>query len=183
MNDKFIKNMLKDLAVELLDEFDKNFERKAFFNVPWVASKMTNSRGSLMVRTSELRNSLRSDVSGNSIVFTSSRPDAALHNEGGEIIVTEAMKRYFWYRYYNSIGQVQQRQDGRDRNTKGNRSLKAEAEAFKAMALMKVGDKITVPQRQYIGYHADLDPVVDDAIQHNINLVFEDITKKLQQST
>ena len=33
-NDKFMQNVLKDIKVELDEEFDRNFERKAFFDRP-----------------------------------------------------------------------------------------------------------------------------------------------------
>lgn len=38
----FFKTILKDLKVELSDEFDRNFERKAFFNEAWKQSKLAN---------------------------------------------------------------------------------------------------------------------------------------------
>ncbi len=32
---KIIKSILRDIAVELTDEFDQNFERQAFFSEKW----------------------------------------------------------------------------------------------------------------------------------------------------
>lgn len=32
---ELLRNILADLRVETLDEFDRNFARKAFFNKPW----------------------------------------------------------------------------------------------------------------------------------------------------
>lgn len=34
-NNDFLNNVMRDLKVELDDEFDRNFERKAFFDRPW----------------------------------------------------------------------------------------------------------------------------------------------------
>lgn len=33
--DAFLRNVLNDLRVELTEEFDRNFERKSFFGMPW----------------------------------------------------------------------------------------------------------------------------------------------------
>lgn len=60
----FLCDLLNDLKVELADEFDQNFERKAFFDDPWPGVRMPNKRGSLMLRTGKLRQSLRNRVAG-----------------------------------------------------------------------------------------------------------------------
>lgn len=42
MNDdvrKIIRRILKDIQVEMSDEFDRNFERQAFFSEAWVRRK------------------------------------------------------------------------------------------------------------------------------------------------
>ena len=46
MENKIIEKILRDIKVELTDEFDKNFERKAFFSKPWEQRKV-GKRGSL----------------------------------------------------------------------------------------------------------------------------------------
>ena len=84
----FLKQTLTDIKVKLGEEFDRNFERKAFFDEKWKSTKLMNSRGSLMMRTGNLRNSIRSELKGSSIVFSSSMPYANIHNNGGEISVT-----------------------------------------------------------------------------------------------
>ena len=33
--DKFLQNIIYDVKVDLADEFDRNFERKAFFDEKW----------------------------------------------------------------------------------------------------------------------------------------------------
>ena len=58
--DRFIDRTLRDVRVELLDEFDKNFEREAFFNERWARRKHHDDRSrGLLVRTGTLRRSLR----------------------------------------------------------------------------------------------------------------------------
>lgn len=81
----FLKQTLTDIKVKLGEEFDRNFERKAFFDEKWKSTKLMNSRGSLMMRTGNLRNSIRSELKGSSIVFSSSMPYANIHNNGEEV--------------------------------------------------------------------------------------------------
>ena len=50
---EIFSNLLKDIEVKLTDEFDRSFERKAFFNTAWDAVKYHNQRSSLMMRTSD----------------------------------------------------------------------------------------------------------------------------------
>jgi len=99
----FLKNLISDIRVKLNDEFDRNFERKAFFDKSWQQTKLPNNKGSLMMRTGAGRRSLKSTTQGDSIVWRSSLPYMALHNEGGEITVTAQMKKFFWAMYL-SIG-------------------------------------------------------------------------------
>ena len=88
----FIRNILTDLKVELLDEFDRNFERKSFFDQSWPEVIIPNKRGSLLMRTGALRRSMRAYVADSSINFFSSLPYARIQNEGGK---HEARKSYF----------------------------------------------------------------------------------------
>ena len=81
----FLKQTLTDIKVKLGEEFDRNFERKAFFDEKWKSTKLMNYRGSLMMRTGNLRNSIRSELRGSSIVFSSSMPYANIHNNGEEV--------------------------------------------------------------------------------------------------
>ena len=62
--DKLKSNILNDMRVELSDEFDKNFERKAFFTDAWKARKDTKANGSLLVVSGRLRRSIKGSVEG-----------------------------------------------------------------------------------------------------------------------
>lgn len=82
----FIQKILRGVKVDLTEAFDRNFEHKAFFSgAPWKPTKRPVSRGSLLVRTSAMRNSIKSEIRGESITFSSSKPQTAIHNDGGEI--------------------------------------------------------------------------------------------------
>lgn len=141
--------LLKDIKIELDDEFDRNFERKAFFTTAWKPAKI-NSIGSLMIRTGALRKSLRSQIIGNCIKWESSLPYANIHNQGGKITITQKMKRFFWYRFRIATG-------GNSKN------INSEALFWKVMALKPVGSIIILPKRQIIGDHPQVKKSVKQA--------------------
>lgn len=160
--DKFLQNVIQDVKVDLVDEFDRNFERKAFFDEKWQQTKFHNRIGSLMIRRGNLRNSINADIQGNKIIFSSSLPYASIHNEGGELTVTTKMKKYFWAKHIEA------------KNTKNI----IEAEQFKAMALKPIGSKIIIPKRQFIGNH----PKVKEAVERAVNANLEELNKAIKQA-
>ncbi|AGB29738.1 Mu-like prophage protein gpG [Prevotella dentalis DSM 3688] len=80
--EKFKRTVLTDIAVELKDEFNENFSRKAFFGKKWRPRKDTKANGSLLVVHGHLRSSISTHISEDGIHFTSSMPYASVHNEG-----------------------------------------------------------------------------------------------------
>ena len=158
---QLFNQLLKDIRVELNDEFDRNFERKAFFNIGW-KSAVHNTIGSLLVRTGALRSSLQSEVVGKAIRWESSLAYADIQNSGGTITVTQKMKGFFWYRFRMATG-------GNDKN------LNAEALFWKAMALKPVGSVIIIPKRQFIGDH----PMVHQSIRNVSDEWFNSDVKKI----
>lgn len=101
---KIIKNTLRDIAVELKDEFDQNFERQAFFSQAWQRKKYTTKNNHILLDTGTLRRNIRTKTTDNSVTFYTDLPYAAIHNEGGEIIVTPRMKRFFRAKAYEAAG-------------------------------------------------------------------------------
>lgn len=171
---RFIELSLKDIKVELADEFDRNFEREAFFNEKWKRRKWNDdeTRG-LLVRTGALRQSIRSEIVGQEkVVFSSESPYAKIHNEGGTITVTRRMKGWFWIKYREAIGQRTFKRDGSQRNNKKNRDINSVAGFYKAMALKKTGSKIVIPKRQFIGRHPDMEKLLYDIVTVNVKKVF-----------
>ena len=52
MNSKdLLHRILSDMRVELTEEFDRNFERKAFFTDKWKKRANPNAKGSLLIVT------------------------------------------------------------------------------------------------------------------------------------
>ena len=185
---RFIKLTLKDISVKLGDEFDRNFERQAFFNEQWARRKFNDdeSRG-LLSREGTLRRTIKKEasVTDHSVVFTSSVPYAAIHNEGGTITVTRKMKKYFWYRYLLIMGskrsrpdkpkfteKLQRKKSGELRDNQKNRELTEEAKFCKIMALKKVGSKIVIPKRQFIGMHPEVERIIHEIADANRQTVF-----------
>ena len=170
MQNAFINNILSDLKVELKEAFDLNFEKKSFFGSPWPTSLIPNRRGSLMARSGALRRSIRAHATpaAGTITFTSSMPYAAINNDGGTIVVTAKMKRYFWARYYELTGKVTYNVKTKSANYNAKtKKLTGEAAYWRAMALKKVGSKLTIRQRQFIGHHAQVDAIVEQVADRN----------------
>lgn len=164
------QKITRDLAVELSEEFDRNFERKAFFTEKWEEPKISNGRGSMMNRTGNLRRSIRYNIRDNMITFSSSLPYASIHNKGGELEVTARMKKYFWAMYYKATGAIKSTSKGEVSKSKRNLALTAEAQKWKNLALMKVGHKMKIAKRQIVGNHPKVVKVVKSVIDENIKL-------------
>lgn len=177
----YFKNILNDLKVELSDEFDRNFERKAFFDKKWPESKtVTGNKGSLLLRTGAGRRSIQSTIEGYNIAWRSSLPYMAIHNEGGEITVTPKMIKFFWAMYYKSTGALSKTATGTISNNQRNISLSNEAKVWKALALMKPGSKIKIPERRFIGPHPIVDKAIDRVIDENVQQMNDELAKELQ---
>ena len=169
-----IKNILNDIRVDLTDEFDQNFERQAFFSEAWQRRKSpTRQGGHILVDTGQLRRAIHSRITDNTITFYSDLPYAAIHNEGGEIIVTAKMKRFFWHKYYETTGAFTRKKSGHTRKknsspTGGGREGAPEAEFWKFMALKKAGTTIRIPRRQFLGTAPEVEQAVRNIIEENI---------------
>ena len=172
----------EDLAVKLGEEFDENFVRKAFFTEKWPSPKINNARGSVMLRSGNLKNSIKYRVNDGMILFSSSLPYASIHNEGGEIVVTAQMKKYFWAMYYKSAGAITYSVKNKA-VAKGqkNEKLTAEAAKWKGLALMKIGHKIKVEKRQMVGDHPEVAKIVKRIVDINMEKFNDELIKKLNR--
>lgn len=172
-----VRRILSDIRVELGDEFDRNFERQAFFTQAWQRRKSPmRPGGHILVSTGALRRSIQSRSDAQSITFYSDLPYAAIHNEGGPIRVTARMRRYFWAKYYEARGSFGHRKNGELRRNKRNQQLGAEAEFWRAMALKKVGSTIMIPRRQFLGMAPEVEREVTQIIEDNLTEYFEHLT-------
>ena len=159
------RRIIRDLRVELSDEWDKNFERQGFFTESWQRRKSPHRPGgATLVDTGALRRSIRVTASDWSITFSSDLPYSTIHNEGGTIRVTARMRRFFWAKYYETAERFDRKKDGTLSGNKRTRQLSSEADFWRAMALKKVGSSITIPRRQYLGSHPVVERIVTDII-------------------
>lgn len=152
IDSNLIKNIMDDIRVELTDEFDKNFDRKAFFDRPWapLSPNYRPKNGSMLARTGALRKSIRPHVDGNTLTYTSSTPYATIHNEGGTIkqdfVMTSKMRRRALAKYKNS---------------KSDQDLK---EAY----AKRIRRTIKIPARPFIGRHPEVDAAIDQIVKEKI---------------
>ncbi len=174
---RYIRLTLKDIKVEAKEEFDRNFQRQAFFNEKWKRRRYVRdeTRG-ILQQSGTLRKSIRAEIiEGNKgVAFTSSVPYARIHNEGGTITVTRRMKGYFWIKYKEAVKGMGYTLKGELRRNKKNRELSSDTEFYRAMALKKVGSKIVIPRRQFIGAHPDLEKLLLEIARENVKEVFND---------
>lgn len=176
---RLMRDTLKDIKVELDDEYQQNFRREAFFSDKWQRRKYDDGSnrkvlqglGKSGVHLSQIAASGR--IEGSKVVYSSTLPYAAIHNEGGTITVTAKMKRYFWAKYIEATGSFSYKKDGQQRNTQRQRKLSADSEFYKAMALKKAGDKIKIPKRQFIGMHPSLNTAITEIIEKNLDEFFK----------
>ena len=170
---RLTRRMLKDISVELGDEFDQNFERQGFFSEKWQRRKSPiRGDGHILVASGKLRQSIKSRSDDVSITFFSDLPYAAIHNEGGEIKVTAKMKRFFWHKYYEATGSLGRRKNGALRQNRRNQKLSEEAEFWKRMALIKEGKTIKMPRRQFLGMAPEVEREVRRIIEDNLSDYF-----------
>ncbi len=179
---KVIARILKDIRVEMGDEFDKNFDRQAFFSQAWQRRKSPIRPGrNILVDTGQLRRSISSRTTENSITFYTTLPYAEIHNEGGEIRVTKKMKRYFWYKYYEATGSFGRKKNGGRRNDRRTRQLSDKAEFWQFMALKKECSLIRIPRRRFLGTSPEVEQAVREIVEENLNEYFNvefNISKK-----
>ena len=177
-----IRQILNDIRIEAASEFDRNFERQAFFSLAWQRrqSPSRSKRGTL-INTGELRRSISSKMDESSITFYSDLPYAAIHNEGGEIKVTERMKAFFWHKYYEAVGGFKRRKNGSLSGSRAQMQLSTEAEFWKHLALMKVGKTIKIPRRRFLGTSPELEQMVRRIIEHHLEVYSKSIIDKLNK--
>lgn len=178
MND-FFRQTLSDIKVELSDVFDRNFERKAFFDAPWPKRKR-QGRGTTLIVSGRLRRSIKSHITSKNIAFTSDAPYASIHNQGGTVPITRKMRRYFWAMHYKNMAGVSFSIKTQQPTTKKSARLNETAMYWRNMALHK-GNKITIPQRQFIGAHSRVDGVVEACATKNIKALTKELDIRFKQ--
>lgn len=134
-------NAARYAAVEAKKFFKESFVKGGWTGASfqaWKARKSPVGR-KLMYNEGSLMNSILTFQQTDDLVETGTKSDyGKIHNDGGEITVTRKMKKFFWAKYYEITGTER----------KNSNQL---SEFYKRMALMRVGSKIKIPKRQFIG--------------------------------
>ena len=134
-----------------------------------------------MLRSGALRASISSEVAGSRLTFGSSLPYASLHNAGGTITVTPKMLKFFWAMYYRAAGNIKKTKKGKASKAAKSVAATEEAGYWKRMALMKVGKKLNIPQRQFLGAHPEVDRIVEEVVTYNIEELEREIGDMLRR--
>lgn len=168
--EQMMRHLLTDIRVAVDDEFDQNFTRQAFFSQKWQrVQRPSRTDKNILMDSGALRRSFRGRVNNQSITWESTLPYASIHNDGGEITVTERMKKFFWYKHCSTKERFDRKKNGRVSNNKRTKALTAEAEFWKRLALMKVGSRIKIPKRQFLGSSPEMERIVEEIIESNVN--------------
>ncbi len=153
---QFLKELTKDVQVDLTQAFDRNFESKSFFNQKWPAEKYANSRGSLMNRTGKLRRSIKSTNANGQISWSSNVPYASVHNEGLQV---KGQRKIRQYTNKNFMGK--------------GKSVKIKAHTRNV--------NFEMPQRQFIGWHPQVDVRIKKIVNTNLDVLNKEIIKTLKK--
>ena len=162
---KCLNNIAKDIAINALDEFDKNFDKGGFFGTKWKESKRVRGHNSkykkkrqTLTQTGALRRSLRKRVSGNKItIFADGIKYAKIHNEGGSINKKVSVPGF--------------KRKGFSRTVKGKRQ-KVKAHDVKSHSRKM---NLKMPKRQFIGNHPKLSKQIEGIINDNLKDFFKNV--------
>lgn len=173
-------NLLRDTAriagVESVKFFKDSFVKGGFTDSslqkwpdrksPLGGKRMMYGRGTLMQSIRKVEESTKRIVIASDVIYSE------IHNEGGEIIVTKQMKKYWWAQYYKLTGKVKQTKSGKVSKSASNTQISAKAAYCKRMAMMKEGTKIKIPKRQFIGESKTLMNELDKHFAERIEFYF-----------
>lgn len=163
-------NRLKDRVLPVkvgravVESINENFRRGGFYNSRWKPTRrqqlgfhgVAGQYGPLLSKSNHLSRSTVSIPGKGQVTIQNSLEYAGIHNDGREIPVTSRMKRFFWAKYYET---------GAVNPGTGNRkkpASDAEADFWRGMALKRVGSRIKIPKRQFIGESPEVDKIVDE---------------------
>ena len=177
--------MAKDLTAnaqryagsESVKFFKESFEKQGFTDSsfkawPKTSNPMAGKR--TMYGKGILMQSVRKvEQNKQRIVVESDTDYSEIQNNGGVITVTAQMKRFFWAKYYELSGKVKKTSTGKVSRSKSNVKSSAKAEFCKRMALMKIGTKIKIPQRQFMGNSQTMMNQFDTFWHGQVDIVFK----------
>jgi phage gpG-like protein len=159
-------------AVESVKFFKNSFVKGGFTDTSfteWAGKQSPIGGKKIMYNTGALMQSIqKTEESTQRVVISSDTVYSEIHNDGGTITVTAQMKKYWWAQYIKFSGKTKTTKGGKQSKSKDNQRTNAKAEFCKRMALMKIGSKIKIPQRQFMGESQTLMNELDLKLQTKI---------------
>ena len=158
------------------DSVRENFRKGGFYGQPWTPPMRTSlgfdgpGYGPMLSGTNHLMMSTDYIPEPGRVTIQNTLVYAEIHNEGGEITVTKRMKSYFWSQYYKRglVGSLYAQAKGKKNQEKAD-TFNKEAEFWRAMALKKVGSKVKIPQRKFLGEHPEVERIVQEIINTELS--------------
>lgn len=132
---------------------------------PWKGRSINwgGSQRAILTKSGKLRRDIRHSSTAKRAKVRTTLPYSAIQNEGGDIPITPAMRRFFWAMYYKEIGGTTRLKSGAQSKSKTNIAKNKRAEIWKNLALTK-GDNMSLPARPYIYHSRDLNKKIDRLI-------------------
>ena len=199
----FLRNTLTDIEVKWKEQIQENFRRQGWYGEQWPGKRMVQgARSKTLYKEGLLQESVNPEANygAQEITVSSPLPYAAIHNEGGEITVTAAMKKFFWAMHLKAAGAISRTVVGangsrhtfistgskaamaKQKESTSSRAMKmnAEAEHWKSLALMKVGSKLKIPRRRFVGEHPVLDAAIEKIVSRHVKQAADAWAAQLQ---
>jgi len=178
-----LKNASRYAGSESVKFFKESFVNEGFSDTSFVAwPKTTNPMAGkrTMYKSGTLMQSIRK-VEGTMrrVVVESSTDYSEIQNNGGTITVTPQMKKFFWAKFYEFSGKVKLNKEGTAASyNKSNKAISVKAMFFRRMALMKVGSKLKIPKRQFMGNSQTMMTQFDTWYKGQVDISFKEHLNK-----
>lgn len=172
IKDNLLRDTARMAAAESVKFFKESFVNGGFTDgslQKWPDGKSPLGGKRTMYGTGTLMQSIRAtEIAAKRVTVASDTAYSEIHNEGGTVTVTARMKKFWWAQYMKWAGKVGITKTGRASGSQANRKTSAKAEFCRRMALMKVGSKIKIPRRQFLGESRTLMNRLDGELQVKI---------------
>ncbi|MFV0507260.1 MAG: phage virion morphogenesis protein [Bacteroidales bacterium] len=145
-----ISNASRYAATESVKFFRDGFTKDGFTDSSFQKWQANSSKRTLHNKGTLMRSIRKQKQNRRRVVVGSEQEYAQIHNQGGYIVVTEQMKKLFWAKFIRIASKGKTDDDGKAIKGYGKTKNK-KALYFKYMAMKKVGSKIKIPQRKFIG--------------------------------
>ena len=167
---KLLKAMPTVMGQTAVTHFQENITKRQGLAVNGALQRfqrrlLDNKRHNILNNTGNLVDSIKIISNSQSRVEVGIRshevPYAAIHQTGGQIPITDNMRKFFWAQYYQQAPSASRK--------RGKRTATANQEAnfWKAMALKR--SPINIPKREFMAVTPDLQKAILRTIKNEIN--------------